>query len=567
MPNKVNLVSAVQPHRSRSSLGGWPKVAGLILALELIASLTGTAVAGTNRAGLLPAQPARPAVPEGGMAAKRSVTPDVAGFAKQHGPHSQFECIALSGGANTQLDCDDPFPNNEPDIAVDPTAPGHMIASSNDYGSCCDQFYTTLDNAATWTTGNMSINNPQQTGSDPVTTFDRKHGLAIHSSLNYSFQLPTGEACRGDVTVSTSTDGGLTWQPAVVVDSGYGCDFSNVQLFNDKEWVVTDNNPASPYYGRTYLTWTKFASAFGQYQSSPIYEAHSDDGGKHWTKAQLISGSNAALCTFQTSGPAGQCDEDQFSVPTVGPDGTVYVAFQNSQNTALWEPDEFFDDQYLLVKSTDGGQTWSGPTFVVGQEDGSADYPLNVNDRQTLSGYQLRVDSAGNIVASPTDGKLYLVFSDNRNGVHDSASPSTNIDVFLTVSSDGGASWSSPALVDAGAGDQWFPWVDVNPTNGQIGILYNDRGAANGALYNASLAAGAPGALVKTTVSTAASDPTQSRFFRAGAPGCENCATFHGDYIKITYGSDGKANMVWTGMTAPSDIPGLFSQFIYYAQQ
>src|SRR6266571_9495159 len=74
---------------------------------------------------------------ERGMAGKRTV--DVAGFAKQHGPFSQFECNALSGGANTKLDCDDPFPNNEPDIAVDPLAPGHMIGSSNDYGTCCDE--------------------------------------------------------------------------------------------------------------------------------------------------------------------------------------------------------------------------------------------------------------------------------------------------------------------------------------------------------------------------------------------------------------------------------------------
>jgi hypothetical protein len=121
--------------------------------------------------------------------------------------------------------------------------------------------------------------------------------------------------------------------------------------------------------------------------------------------------------------------------------------------------------------------------------------------------------------------------------------------------------------VDAAAGDQWFPWVDVNPTNGEIGILFNDRGASNGALYNASLAQGQPGSLVKTTVSTAPSNPTQSRFFRAGAPGCENCATFHGDYINIAYGSDGKANMAWTDMRDASDISGLFSQFIYYAQK
>ena len=71
---------------------------------------------------------------------------------------------------------------------------------------------------------------------------------------------------------------------------------------------------------------------------------------------------------------------------------------------------------------------------------------------------------------------------------------------------------------------------------------------------------------MKTIVSTAPSNPTQSLFFRAGVPGCENCATFHGDYISVTYGSDGKANMVWTDMRDPSDMPGLFSQFIYYAK-
>jgi hypothetical protein len=501
--------------------------------------------------------------PDAGMAGKISVSP----FGKQAGPHSLVECTATSGGANTNLDCDDPFPNNEPDIDVDPAAPGHMIASSNDYGSCCDQFYTSFNAGATWTTGNMSKNNPQQTGSDPVTAIDRKHGVAIHSSLNYSFQNPTGETCRGDVTVSTSSDGGITWAPAVVVDSGFGCDLSNSQLFNDKEWIVTDNNQSSRFYGRTYLTWTKFRSVSGSYQSSPIFESHSDDGGKHWTKAQEISGMNPAICTFQVSGPAGQCDEDQGSQPTVGPDGTVYVAFENEQNEALWEPGEVFDDQYLLVKSTNGGATWSNPTFVVGLEDGSRDYPLNVDDRQTLTGYQVRVWSVGAIVASPRDaenGRLALVFSDNRNGTHDSANPVTNTDVFLVTSANGGATWTAPLQVDSSPTDQWFPWVDINPTNGTIGVLYNDRRVADPSLYDAALTE-IPG--TKTIVSTAPSHPTQSRFFQAGVPGCEHCAVFHGDYINIAYGTDGHANMVWTDMRDPSDVPGLFSQFIYFARK
>jgi hypothetical protein len=45
------------------------------------------------------------------------------------------------------------------------------------------------------------------------------------------------------------------------------------------------------------------------------------------------------------------------------------------------------------------------------------------------------------------------------------------------------------------------------------------------------------------------------------------CATFHGDYINIEYGSNGRANTVWTDMRDPSATPGLFSQFIYFAQR
>ena len=40
---------------------------------------------------------------------------------------------------------------------VDRANPQHMIASSNDYGSCCDQYYTSFDAGATWSTGNMSV--------------------------------------------------------------------------------------------------------------------------------------------------------------------------------------------------------------------------------------------------------------------------------------------------------------------------------------------------------------------------------------------------------------------------
>src|SRR5215211_9427772 len=96
------------------------------------------------------------------------------------------ECTATGDPtADLRLDCDDPFPNNEPNVVVDPANPLHMVASSNDYGSCCDQYYTTFDGGRTWRTGNMSRRGPNVIGSDPITVFDPKHGTVIHLSLNF----------------------------------------------------------------------------------------------------------------------------------------------------------------------------------------------------------------------------------------------------------------------------------------------------------------------------------------------------------------------------------------------
>jgi hypothetical protein len=162
---------------------------------------------------------------------------------------------------------------------------------------------------------------------------------------------------------------------------------------------------------------------------------------------------------------------------------------------------------------------------------------------------------------------LFLTFSDNRNGIHDVADPVTNADVFVMSSTNGGQSWSSASAVDTGAGDQWFPWVDVNPVTGTIGIAYNDRGESNGTLYGAALAEGMPGSLAKTTVSTAGSDPVHSVFFQPeDVPACAACALFHGDYISVAYGGDGHANVVWTDMREHTSDPDLGDGFLQYSE-
>jgi hypothetical protein len=472
------------------------------------------------------------------------------------------ECtVGPTAAANVNLDCDDPFPNNEPNVVVDPADPRHAIVSSNDYGSCCDQYYTTFDGGRTWVTGNMSTRGPNITGSDPITVIDPVHGTAVHFSLNYhvSSGVP---AVNGDVVASISTDGGRSWQVPVVVGHGRGA-----ALFIDKEGATVDLYPASPHYGRIYLTWTGFGGDAKRTERSPIVSAFSDDGGRTWTAPHEISGSNAMLCTFQTSGPTGECDEDQFSYPVVTPDGAVHVAFQNSQHEAAWEAGEQFESQYLVVTSTDGGQTFGAPVHVADQEDGTRDFPTNDDGRPTLTGMAMRVPSGGNIAADPRPGtnRLYLTWTDNSAGTHDTDDPVTRARVYIATSADGGATWSAGAPVQAEPGpgaDQWFPWVDVAP-DGRVGVVYNQRTGPN--TYAADLAQGTFGALTASRLTTADSDANHSLYFQEGSADCPECTVFHGDYLGLDYGSDGTVNAVWTDMRDVDVDSGLRLQFVYFA--
>jgi hypothetical protein len=82
--------------------------------------------------------------------------------------------------------------------------------------------------------------------------------------------------------------------------------------------------------------------------------AWSDDGGT-WSVPKEISGFSSSACTDYNPRP-GECDSNQFSYPTVAPDGTVYVSFENFNTPG--------ENQLMLARSTDGGLMWS--THAVG---------------------------------------------------------------------------------------------------------------------------------------------------------------------------------------------------------
>jgi len=247
---------------------------------------------------------------------------------------------------------------------------------------------------------------------------------------------------------------------------------------------------------RLYVSWTIF---FGN--TATINFSYSDDRALSWSPARVVDGS-APFCGF---GVGNNCDDNQGSVPTVNPTtGELWIGFENF-NT----PDE---NQYLVVRSTDGGQTFQGPFFVSPVFD--VNYPRSGQNRldctsrgqggrNVLTNSCFRVNAYGNIVADRRGGEfaddLYVVLDDNRNGQR----TSSNTDVFFFTSKDGGATWIGPTRVnddpsrqptiaegtrDCGrivgrtcpstaqnfGNDQFFPWIDISD-NGTLNVVFFDR--------------------------------------------------------------------------------------------
>lgn len=514
---------------------------------------------------------------------------------------------AVDMSCNTTELGQDFAPDNEIAIAVDPTDPNHLVAGSNDYYYRFNNstgarqayvptgFFTSFDGGAHWIDGQIPMRSGNGAG-DPSPAFDRKHGVILMAQLENTGGQGGPWVAQGDVSVSRSADGGVTWSEAITVLKGTGTGIgpANNAVFYDKEWITVDNTPNSPHYGRAYLTTSRFLNGpHGSYAESPIFFSWSDDGGLTWSKPKEISG-NHPSCTFQSTGPAGECDEDQFSIPEVASDGTLYVHFANGQNDAAWEVPEDLDNQIMVLKSTDGGATFGDPVPVVQLEDGASDTPYSVIRRQTVWGHQIRWTAIGNISVNPTNPlDVSVVFADrgiaNPNATpgcfmtgsgglfigtapnYDpcNAGPGSDTDVYAVRSTDGGATWGPRMDLSgdgaAGAHD-WFVWADHRPDGTLVAAWdRDDIPAAGGDTFHHVLKIGGGGAAtlgvaenpdVSVTHWSGQYVPQPAWPVACGGttPG-KDCNEFHGDYTGLAVGVDGSINVVWTGLNRMATSP------------
>ena len=331
--------------------------------------------------------------------------------------------LAVPTGPNVRAN-QDPMTqhHNEPSIAVNPRNANHIIASSNDYrlrvdpdGDVRAGYYVSFDGGQTWPGDGIidisSIPNAGAAGDPAMTIYDENNVYFAY----IAFSRTQDDA--GGVFVSKSTDGGLTWLPPTPVA------WNTLTVFHDKEYITVDAT-GGPYDGNVYLTWTRFGATY------PIHFSRSTDGGATYSTPVPISGSFT-----------------QGSVPRVGPDGTLYVAWF-----------DYSTDGIGMNISTDGGQTWGTPFIAVNTT------PINC----PLPGSSFRCNSFPTLDIDPTNGYLYLAWSDEGNG---------DADIFFSRSMDNGQTWSTPARINddtlGNGAHQFFPWIDTAP-NGSLYISWFD---------------------------------------------------------------------------------------------
>lgn len=481
-------------------------------------------------------------------------------------------CSTSSTSFNVNTDCEPAAPHNETSIAVNPTNQSNIIGSANDYQleltsggvvheTVLSRAHVTFDGGHTWTTYGLDISGVYPDTGDPAVAFDAT-GRAYIATLGFLY--PQGSAPTGvnaDVLVNHSTDGGKTWV-GVTVAHGTGS-FGSVGKFNDKEYIAAWGN------GNAIVTWTQFNGGIkGSYITSPIYDSVTHDGGNTWSAPQEIGGS-ASFCG--PSGTGGPCEYGTGSIPAVAADGSIYVSFEEQAN---FDPSSlgYGRDEYLVVKvnPTTGARS-AGPYKVADLVDGYYDYPINVDGRQTYQDSEFRTWSLGDIATDPTNAShLAVIWSDMRNSPHPSSSPgsygaflgtsyadpystTTNSDVVVSQSFNGGVTWSAPTAITK-PGDQFMPWGEYD-TSGKLRLGYFDRSydpANNKYGYTLATESMAGSLSFGTTeVTTALSDPTKNDRWFSGFivnPAFPHPTAFMGDYSNIAAKPGGGVVLYWTDM-------------------
>jgi hypothetical protein len=437
---------------------------------------------------------------------------------------------------------------NETTVAVDPSNPNHIVAGANDYrlfnsregrNDSSSFAYTSFDGGQTWTnvampglafpTGGAGAFSWFDASGDPVVGFG-PNNTVYFGSIAFSRSTPVGGQMASAIVVNVSHDGGLHWSgPSVIAIDGVNANGTPTPttILNDKIWLGAD-----PTSGTVYVTWTKFTfDEDGNYLESPIMVSRSADFGAHFGAPNRVAPSLNGFA-------GGVTPYDQGSNPQVGNDGTLYVAYEASV-CATAACDQAGDrDATVVATSKDGGST-----FQQAIVDTNYDFPA------TLTGENFRLNSYPQLTVDRLNGKLTVVWSDDRNGQYDSntgASIRTNGDNIVSQSGNG-KTWSKPVVIGTPE-DEVFSAVAAR--DGKVAVTsytrhYDPNGINLDYAYWSGAGAQSLTRAATQRITTQSQNP-QVQFIALAPDGSEIQGVFIGDYSAVSIGSDLRIHPCWT---------------------
>jgi hypothetical protein len=293
---------------------------------------------------------------------------------------------------------------------------------------------------------------PYNRASDPWVSIG-PDGTAYAAGLLATNSTDGGNNDTAVATV-TSTDGGRTWgNPRIeMADQGTTPIFEVTHFFNDKESITADPVHA----GTAYVVWDRLqapsftpdAALNARAFRGPAWFSKTSDGGRTWSTARPIF-------------DPGQNSVTIGNTIVVDPrTGKLYDFFEQLSTTGSpkFTPRGF---SVSFISSSDGGATWSKASVVSNE--------VTVLDVDPNTGAALRTEETlPSVAIDSATGELYVVWEDAR------FTGGTVNQVVISTSTNGGATWSSPARVSTPSGTPAFtPTVAVN-AGGTVGVSYYD---------------------------------------------------------------------------------------------